>query len=264
MQESLKISIVIPTLDRPETLKACLASIYKGTYQPHEIILITEEGELAKLRNKGLYQATGEIVVFTDDDVEVTEGWLESIAQAFKRPDVVGVSGPAIIRPAYRLQRDIFRFRWAKAIYDYLFLGRQAHLPGLITRAGTWTTGASEEACSYEGEVDYLEACNMAVRREAFLKIGGFDEQFRGIGDWSEPDAAYRLKSWGKLWFSKDAKLYHNPSKSGAFLKRKQTGARLENYFLFAARWVKPHPRHTLFKWFLISYYRLKEMGIIR
>jgi len=263
MQKSLTASIIIPTLGRPESLKACLRSIESGSRKPEEIILIEEEGPLAHLRNRGLHRARGHIVIFIDDDVEVTREWLAEIHETFQSKDIVGVSGPAIVRPAYRLQRDIFKYAWAKKLYDSLFLEGRAHLPGRITRAGTWTTGACEETCSYEGEVDFLEACNMAYRRDIILKVGGFDERFKGIGDWSEPDLSFRARRFGPLWFNPRAGLYHNCSTAGAFSRRKTRGARLENYLLFSDLWIKPNWRHSLFKLFLHGYYQLKDWRLI-
>jgi len=260
MQKHPKVSIVIPSLGRGESLNACLKSIHSQTYKNYENIIVTEEGPLAEIRNKGAKQATGEIVTFIDDDVVCEPRWLESIVESFRRYEVAGVSGPAVVPHEFRRNRDIFRFPTLKKIYDAVLLEGRQDFPGHITKSGTWTTGACDEGCSYEGEVDFLEACNMSWERSRFLAVGGFDEEFKGVGDWSEPDLAFRIRSLGtKLWFSKDAKVIHKPSKSGAFKKRTTDSRnRLENYLLFAKRHVKPHWRHELYKLFLRAYYAIK------
>ena len=260
--ETPHASIIIPTLDRPTSLRRCFKSIAQQSLREFEVILVTKKGELARLRNEGASHAKGDILIFIDDDVYCPPEWLKEITLPFVEPSVAGASGPAVIREEFKAKRDIFRYPRIKRLYDWLFLEGKAHLPGHITRAGTWTTGACMESCSYEGGVDFAEACNMAFRRGAFVDCGGFDTRFGGIGDWSEPDLAFRIRAHtlGKIWFTPRAKLYHEPSTTGAYLSREQTGARLTNYLLFAGRWVDPCFRHTLYKLFLRGYFTWKEI----
>lgn len=259
---SLTASIIIPSLGRGECLRNCIASLKKqeGNYA-YETIVVTEEGPLAAIRNQGFRRASGDIVIFVDDDTTMPPQWLRGVMAPFADISIVGVSGPAVIPIENQRQRDIFKWPKIKSIYDRVFLDGKAHLPGHITTAGTWTTGAVSENCDYEGPVDFLEACNMAFRRRHFEAIGGFDETFQGIGDWSEPDACFRIRrAGGTLWFSRWAKLYHHPSRTGAYTKRRADSRnRLANYHLFASRWVEPHWKHTAYKAFLKTYYTLKE-----
>lgn len=105
----------------------------------------------------------------------------------------------------------------------------------------------------------------MSFRRDEFVLVGGFDESFKGVGDWSEPDLAFRLKEFGgELWFSRDARLEHRPSRGGAFKKRRRdSGNRMENYERFSKRWIEPHWKHSLYKQFLRTYYWIKEHGYL-
>ena len=248
-------SIIIPTLGRSESLRDCLESLWSQTNQDFEIIKVTEEGELSKLRNFGAQQAKGEILIFIDDDVVCSPNWFRSIIETFRKQKVEGVSGTSFITREFRKNRDIFRF---KVVQDF-FTGFRWDLPGHISKWGTWTTGASEENCSYEGEVEFLEACNMSFLQKVFKANGGFDESYRGIGDWSEPDLCFRIrKAGGRLWFARDARLEHRPSKSGAFKKRSSDSRnRMANYELFSSRWIKPCWQHTLYKQFLRTYYEI-------
>ena len=259
----LRHSVIIPTLGRPEALNRCIDSLNAQTQVPEEIILVTERGELAQLRNQGARKATGEIISFIDDDVVCSTFWSESIRSQFNfRSHVVGVSGIAYIPEGLQRKRDLFRYRFIKYLYDLLFLEGKSHLPGRFTQAGTWTTGAVSQECDYEGQVDFLEACNQTWRKEAFWAVGGFDESYGGIGDWSEPDLAFRVRAekLGTLWFTKEALVAHECSQTGAYLSRQRTGERLSNYYLFSSRWIKPHWKHTLFKLFINGYYGIKEL----
>lgn len=252
------VSVIIPTIGRVDSLRDCQESLWAQTYQDYEIILVKEEGELARLRNEGAKRARGKYLIFIDDDVVTSPGWLAAIIRTFEeRPDCGGVSGPSVITREFRRNRDIFSFKLFKHLYDLWFCFGQSSLPGHITKAGAWTTGACNESCNYEGEVHFLEACNMAYCADTFRSVGGFDTTFKGVGDWSEPDLSFRLRRAGhKLWFSRDARLEHRPSCSGAFKKRKfDSRNRLDNYELFASRWVKACWQHSLYKQFLRMYY---------
>ena len=125
--------------------------------------------------------------------------------------------------------------------------------------------GAVREDCQYWGPVQFLEACNIAFRRDAILQLGGFDEAYLGVGDWSEPDLAFRVREkGGHLLFTPRARLHHYPSRTGAYKKRRaDSPRRLANYERFAKKWVKPHWRHTMYKGFLRLYYWAKERGLI-
>lgn len=255
-------SVVIPTYKRPESLRRCLESLRLQTEQRFEIILVEEKGPLACLRNSGWKLATTKIIAFTDDDVVFTSHWLTEVISSFKDYRVQGTSGPAIVPDLLRRNRDIFRWKWAKSLYNFMFLGDKSLLPGYITKAGAWTTGACYEGSSYEGRVDFLEACNMAWRREVLEAVDGFDEGYTGIGDWSEPDLAFRVrKLFGNdcLWFNPRAKLYHEVSQQGAYQWRKEDSQnRLKNYYRFSDKWVSPCWQNKMYKAFLKIYYLLK------
>ena len=224
-------------------------------------MLVTDKGELAELRNQGAQRAKGAIFAFIDDDVVLTPSWLETIVKGFASGlNVGGVSGPSIVRPLYRRNRDLFRYPIIKWLYDRIFLEGMGHLPGHFTKWGAWTTGACNESCSYEGKVEFLEACNMSFSRKAFEHVGGFDESFKGVGDYSEPDLSFRLRRRGfKLLFLQGAKLYHNPSRTGAFSRRLgDSENRLRNFNLFANRNLRPSVRLNYYKLFLKTYYAIK------
>src|SRR3990167_8042148 len=49
-----KVSIVICTYGRPQSLNETLTSLTKQTFKDFEVILLTEKGDLSKLRDTGL------------------------------------------------------------------------------------------------------------------------------------------------------------------------------------------------------------------
>ena len=263
MAGTLHASVIIPTYGRPDSYAACVASLQRQTEVAYELIPIRERAPLVWCRNEGLRRATAPVVCFIDDDVVCPPGWLAGVLDAFRAARVVGVSGPAIITPYFRYHRDLFRYRHLKRLHDWCFVDNPQQ-PGHLTCAGTYTTAAADEDCTYDGEVDYLEACNMSFRTAALKAVGGFDESFKGIGDWSEPDAGFRVRraTGGVLWFTPRAALFHQPALGGPTVHRwKDARNRMENYTLFASRWVRPHPRATAYRAFLAAYYTLNWMG---
>jgi glycosyltransferase involved in cell wall biosynthesis len=117
LNKNVKVSIIIPTLDRPGDLKDCLNSL-KNINREREIEIIVvdnnpssgvtpaivkefvdvklvneEKKGLSAARNKGLAECTGEIAVCIDDDVVVSSTWLEYLLAPFNKPEVMCVTG---------------------------------------------------------------------------------------------------------------------------------------------------------------------------
>lgn len=67
-----KVSIIIPTLGRPEGLKKCLDSIEKLEYPKDKIQVIVKDGEgtVPEKVAAGLEEATGEYIVYAANDME--------------------------------------------------------------------------------------------------------------------------------------------------------------------------------------------------
>jgi hypothetical protein len=110
---------------------------------------------LSGARNSGIAIASGEVVVFIDEDATAAPDWLEQLESHYDREDVLGFGGA--IKPVWLPQRP----RWLPAEFD-------------------WVVG-----CTYRGlpetasRVRNLIGCNMSLRREAFQQTAGFRS---GIG----------------------------------------------------------------------------------
>lgn len=73
------LSIVIPTITgREETLDRCLNSYTQ--YTPHfddvDVVIIQDAPNWPAACNEGFRQSLGDVIHFTADDLEATEGWL--------------------------------------------------------------------------------------------------------------------------------------------------------------------------------------------
>jgi GT2 family glycosyltransferase len=185
------ISVVVCTRNRPDGIMVTLRSLLAMHYRPFEIVVIDNApssgitkdavlntyGEdpriryvreprpgLSCARNRGLREASADIIAFTDDDVTVDRWWLDGILRGFHAaPDVAcvtGVVGTAQLENAVQLYFhlgsawgavrgsrifDLAENRDASPLYPFC--------PGII--------GAG---------------ANFAVSRALMKEIGGFDE----------------------------------------------------------------------------------------
>lgn len=275
-----RVSVFLPTVRRPDSLTDALNGLTRQTYRDFEVVVAydarereTEEvlarfdghlaivrlhtlGRLVTCANLALQHARGEIYVRTDDDAVGAPRWLESVVDCFDRwPDVGGVSGPTFIPQANLQGRDLTRIYlelrgargWRRTIasvyLNYVLEGRGEEISRFLP-SGAFTLGSNFPAASDLREpvdVDYLEACNWSARRHLLEEVGGFDEAFGGVGDYHEPDAAYRIRRLGyRLIFDPRVAVEHRPSIAGAFSARANAYARSRNFLLFYYRHLAP------------------------
>lgn len=239
----MKLSVIICTSGRPESLKQVLRSLKQQSFQEFEA-LIMRESPLVKARDVGWRKAKGEIVSWIDDDVVVDKDWAKNLVNIFeKNKDVGGVSGPTIIPEDLLKNRAVFwwwnKKNWLARLWVKLVLDDQPLAIGKITKIGWWSPGSNFKQCLQQKgliEVDYLEACNMSLRSNLVKKVGGFDLNYKGTSEWCEPDLAMRVKKLGhRLVWSRKVKLEHHVARSGVFIKRRNWGERIQNYLRF--RW---------------------------
>ena len=258
------VSVVICSLGRLDSLKTTLWSLVEQTYKDFEVILITDKGNLSELRQRGLQSSQAAYVSFIDDDVRCEPTWLQAIVETFEKDwKVVGVTGPTVITEEYRQNRDSFKFKAFKHLYEILFLDGLGKRPSYLSKCGANSWASNDCETSYEGEAGYLEACNFTIKREVPLDNFGFSKRYESTGEWHEVDFALRLKKKGKLWYSQKAKVYHRPSQKGVYKARLATAHRWRNFMRFQKRWVKPSIRTFLYRGFVWLYFRMKEVRMI-
>src|ERR1700686_337493 len=111
------VSVVIPTKDRPELLARCIERVLAACDRSSHTceVVVVDDGSSppvspstdprvrvvrttgvgpSRARNAGIDAALGTVVAFTDDDVEVDEGWLAAALSVLDRDEAVaGVTG---------------------------------------------------------------------------------------------------------------------------------------------------------------------------
>ena len=297
-----KLSVIICTFNRDKSLKKCLESLAQQTFPHFEVIvvegkstdntnnvianyskklkikkIIYKEKELARVRDQGWRKAKGELVSWIDDDVIVSKNWTKSIVKILDHYlDIAGISGPTIVPQEFLQNRDVFSFYHQSGLigllgkfWNYFFLEGKKFEVGKIFKSGAWSPGSNlPSSLKIKGlkEVDYLEACNMTLRRDLIVKAGGFDYGYAGIAEWSELDLAMRIKELGyRLVFSSKVKVNHNISQEGVYSRRTQAKQRMENFFKFYFRHIFKFKIDYIFKFlfyllFLNCYWIYKTM----
>ena len=145
------LSAIVPATDAPVTLNECIEAIRSAAGPPEELIVVDAPEGIgpAAARNIGARRATSDLIVFVDSDVVVHEDAFERIRAAFlDDPALTAVFGSYDDTP--RAGGTVSEFR------NLLHHHVHQSAPGVAT---TFWAGLG------------------AVRRDAFLAAGGFDER---------------------------------------------------------------------------------------
>ena len=172
-------SIIIPTYRRREQLARCLASIESLSFPRHrfEVIVVDDgsdnppadliagldrsldaqlicarHGGPATARNVGAKLARGQYLVFTDDDCAPQRHWLTSIDECMREATAPRAVGG---RTLNILANDAYATA-SQGIVDFLYEYYGDH-------SAPWR---------------FFTSNNLAVPRDEFMEIGGFDEGF--------------------------------------------------------------------------------------
>ncbi|MDT0575464.1 glycosyltransferase [Croceicoccus sp. F390] len=214
-------SVVICTRDRPDELERCLASFSRQSRTPDELIVVdnasrgerTREVVLAAhatyvredrpgldyARNAGARAASGDIVLYTDDDTELHPHWVANTAAAFDKPEVMGVTGLVLPAALTTKAQWIFETEWGFGRgFDPIDFGREFFLATRKDGCPAWTIGAG---------------ANMAFRRRIFDEIGFFDERLDvgQAGCSGDSEFWYRVLAAGYVCrYEPTAVMYHH------------------------------------------------------
>lgn len=177
----MKISVVIPTLNRAESLKKVFEDLRRQSYNDFEAVILdggstdkTEEvcrqysayfalsfhrqkrpGIVAAM-NEALDYCSGDVFTRTDDDVALSIDWLREVVDTLSNyPDAAGVTGPTVI-PQERLEnRDLTSFndkimksrnlfwRVFKSVYYDYFMEGAPFAVSRFYRCGAFSLGSN-------------------------------------------------------------------------------------------------------------------------
>ncbi len=192
MAPALDASVIVATRDRHDLLADLVSSLAQSAVLPRELIVVddgsvrpVDEHQLRRslpvrvrvvrnersvgpgaARNRGVHASRGEILLFTDDDCVVDAGWAEHLVAALVggNEELGGVGGRVRAR-----DRDV-----VSRYYElHRILEPRAH------------------DAAHPRRVPYLVTANCAIRRDAFMRAGGFDGRIPAAGG---EDAALSMR----------------------------------------------------------------------
>jgi glycosyltransferase involved in cell wall biosynthesis len=221
----IKISVIIPAFNEEKFLGNCLLSLKEQDFKDFEIIVVDNNStdktvEIAKkfgvilvseknqgvafARNKGAKIAKGKILVFTDADTILPKNWLSRIKEEFEKDkELIAFGGSCQFYSGPISARLASKF----LLKPFLFLDK-----------------------FFSGGFN-LMGCNMAMKREAFLKVGGFNEKLKLNED---VEISYRLREIGKVKFDPNFKV-------------KTSGRRFRHGLILG---IINYAPATIFRWF--------------
>ncbi len=216
------VSIIIPTRDKVSYLKKCVDSILERTeYAAFEIVIVdngSREPETSAylsaldaqrvkviasaapfnwsaLNNFGVQHASGSVLAFLNNDMEVVEGhWLEELVGWAMQPPIA-VAGGLLVRPDDTIQHAGI----------VLGMGGVAAHPFEGMRAGAH--GIYGDTSWYRNYLAVTGACQV-IRRELFEQLGRFDETFGVLYS----DLEFCVRAWEqgyRIVYTPFAKLLH-------------------------------------------------------
>ncbi len=193
---NMRLSVVIPAHNEERYIEKCLLALEEQKDSSTEIIVVNNAstdstGEIAQVyadkvvwepkkgvaiaRQRGLMEASGKVVAFTDADTVVGENWIECIKQEFSN------SHQAIYGPVYLLDGKPAERLIAK--YGFTAFLQLTHILGIPNVCGQ----------------------NFAARRDLLLNIGGFNTSLLSAED---VELGRRINRVAKLRFVPQMEVY--------------------------------------------------------
>lgn len=203
----MKLTVLIPTLQRTAHLQRCLDALTRQQRRPDQVVIVTRRddeetaafladylrdqlavdvvhtglgGQVGAL-NTGLRHVGGDVVAILDDDTSPWPDWLARIERHFQdEPRLGGLGG-----------RDILYTEEAAEVRETSRVGR-------LLWYGRWI-GQAHRGYGPPRPVELLKGCNMSYRRAAIHEIW-FDDRLRGNGAQWFNDATFSMRVRSAGW----------------------------------------------------------------
>lgn len=186
-QKVPRLSVVMPVYNAESTLAEALTRLFQSTHDGFEVVLVDDgstdnTGAIAAefpvrivpsggrvgpavARNIGAREAQGDYLFFIDSDVMVRPDTLSRLMARFDQGDVDGLVGVQAVDIRYRNLPSRYKNLWIR----WTYLRKQS--------------GQDDVPCFYTTAA--------AIRRDVFLRVGGFDQNY---GKPSVEDSAFAQK----------------------------------------------------------------------
>jgi len=219
----MDFSIIIINYRTKDLLDACLASIFAHAKGSYEIIVIdnaSQDGSIEFIREKysdrilikenkknlgfgaanniGAKLAQGKYLLFLNSDTVITDDILCPIYQFFCSDNKISIVSPKLVLPNGKNQPHAFgKFPNFLTLFSGRFLKEKEYLSPI--------------------EVDWVGGTAMFIKRDVFLEIGEFDENY--FMYYEDIDICRRITNIGsKIYLYPDSKVIHHVAGSSSNL----------------------------------------------
>jgi glycosyltransferase involved in cell wall biosynthesis len=228
----MHISVIICTYKRADRAESLLGCLRTQTYRNFEVLLVDGSGDdsetrltlrrtvdglqdslsvrliesskgLTLQRNTGLGWATGDLIVFLDDDVTFAADFLERMAALMQQPEMRSVGGATAYDTRNRAPAFTLRWKLRAALRVVPPL-----TPGEVDRLGRSVPVGFMQPFSGDKNVGYLPGFCMIYRRQAIQELT-FDEALPTYGGEDRDFSATVGKTWKLVMFG-DLQLEHH------------------------------------------------------
>jgi GT2 family glycosyltransferase len=250
-----EISIVIPVYGQIHYLLNCLDSLWQHVSKYSVEILVMDDASPASWKmgglaaipwikcvttpenlgfvkncNHGASLARGRYLVLLNSDTRVVSGWLDSLVETFEAHPKAALVG-------------------SKLHYGD---GSLQECGGTVWRDGSaWNCGRGGDPnnpiFSHARQVDYCSGASIAIAREAWKQVGGFDIAY-APAYYEDVDIAFRLRQSGhEIWYQPWSRVIHYEGKThGTNAKTGFKAYQERNRKLFYDRWHRMLTSHRL------------------
>ncbi|HEY4884473.1 MAG TPA: glycosyltransferase family 2 protein [Myxococcales bacterium] len=225
------VSLIIPTRDARPLLETCVESILRATeYEHFEIVIIDNQSSspdalayfsslqqrgvarvvrfdhpfnFSAINNAGVREARGQVVALLNNDLEAIEpGWLGEMVSHALRPEI-GAVGARLLYPDRTVQHGGILLGIG-GIAGHAHKLSPEHDPGYFLRA------------QIAQDMSAVTAACLAIRRETYLAVGGFDETLAVA--FNDVDFCLRVGETGRrnLWTPFATLIHHESRTRGA------------------------------------------------
>ena len=200
---AVDVSIVVPIFNNLVLTLTCLAAVLNQRTRHSYEILVGDDASSDRLEilrhiggcvryfrysqnlgflencNRVAQRAEGQYLVFLNNDALPLPGWLDELIQPFFEMHRVGMTGSKLLNPDGSLQEA----------------------GGILWRDGSaWNFGRNRDPRSpefnYVKEVDYCSGASVAIPKQLWNELGGFDPAFRPAYC-EDSDLAFRIRELG-------------------------------------------------------------------
>ncbi len=235
------VTAVVATRGRPTSLARCVRSILAGDHPAITVLVVDNDPDDDRTaqavraladprvryirearrgasvgRNRGLFEATTPVVLFTDDDTEVDRAWATRMAGAFAGdPTLACVSGPVL---AARLDTEQERAADTALAWNKGFLARRFSLQNPPPESAIFPFSPGL----------FGIGANMAVRTAFARTAGGFDEALGpGTPTHGGEDGEFMIRlilAGHAVGYEPSAFLWHHHRVDGASMREQLRG----------------------------------------